>query len=98
MPIHALLKKHGVQAVFHGHDHFYAREELDGVVYQLVPQPANPRASLSAPRNAAEYGYTSGQLLGGSGYLRVDVGPRSARVEYVVTASGAVAAAYDLKP
>ena len=28
--------KHRVAAVFHGHDHLYARQERDGVVYQAT--------------------------------------------------------------
>ena len=28
--------------VFHGHDHLYARQDLDGIVYQEVPQPGTP--------------------------------------------------------
>jgi hypothetical protein len=41
-PIHALLVRQGVSAVFHGHDHLYARQELDGIAYQEVPQPSAP--------------------------------------------------------
>lgn len=40
-PVHKLLVENDVSAVFHGHDHFYAHQELDGIVYQLVPQPAH---------------------------------------------------------
>ena len=82
MPIHALLVKHGVSVVFHGHDHLYAREELDGMVYQEVPQPGHPNGGT---RSAGDYGYT-GQVRGSSGYLRVAVGPTEAEVEYVRTA------------
>jgi hypothetical protein len=32
MPIHQLLTTYGVNAVFHGHDHLYAMQELDGIV------------------------------------------------------------------
>ena len=80
-PIHQLLVNHGVAAVFHGHDHFYARQELDGVIYQLVPQPGH--AGSRVPRFAAEYGYREGVLLGGSGHLRVRVTSDGADVEYV---------------
>lgn len=81
-PIHRLLVETAVAAVFHGHDHLFARQELDGIVYQGVPQPAwagrgNPRAL------AAEYGYRQGDILSSSGYLRVAVSPPEARVEYV---------------
>ena len=84
MPIHPLLVRNRVAVVFHGHDHLYAREELDGLVYQEVPQPGN-RGGARAPRNAAAYGYRTGTILGGSGYLRVKVGPAAAAVEYVAT-------------
>ncbi|HMV46563.1 MAG TPA: hypothetical protein PLD20_05060 [Blastocatellia bacterium] len=42
LPIHQLLVKHKVSAVFHGHDHLFAKEELDGIVYQEVSQPGHP--------------------------------------------------------
>jgi len=82
-PIHQLLVDNPVSAVFHGHDHFYARQERDGVVYQLVPQPGNPR--YGAPRSAEEYSYRQGEMLNGPGYLRVTVSPRRATVEYVLS-------------
>ena len=80
LPIHRLLVKHGVELVFHGHDHFYARQELDGVVYQLVPQPAHRNARS---HHAQEYGYSRGEFLPSSGHLRVTVAPESLLVEYV---------------
>lgn len=42
MPIHDLLLKCGVNVMFHGHDHFYAKQEKDGIIYQLVLQPRTP--------------------------------------------------------
>ena len=42
MPIHQLLVQNQVTIVFHGHDHFYAKQDLDGIVYQEVPQPGDP--------------------------------------------------------
>lgn len=104
MPIHSLLRKHRVAVVFHGHDHLYAREELDGLIYQAVPQPGNP-GGAQPPRNAAEYGYRTGTILGGSGYLRVQVGPKRSLVEYVATSvandaqpGGRVLDRYELSP
>jgi hypothetical protein len=79
-PIHQLLVDTGVTAVFHGHDHLFAREELDGVVYQLVPQPGLGRNNT---RSAAEYGYTHGDVLGGAGIVRVRIAPNEAKVELV---------------
>jgi Calcineurin-like phosphoesterase len=80
MPIHSLLAKHHVNIVFHGHDHLYARQDLDGMVYQEVPQPGDPRGGT---RSAAEYGYKHGVILGSSGYLRVTVTPDRVTVNYV---------------
>ena len=80
-PIHDLLVEHGVDAVIHGHDHFYCRQELDGLVYQLVPQPGSP--ILQPPRQAEEYGYLSGTILPGSGHLRITVAPESLTVEFI---------------
>lgn len=83
MPIHDLLVKHHVSAVFHGHDHLYVHNQRDGVVYQCVPQPGNPRGNT---RTAAIYGYASGTVLGSPGHVRVRVGPDNATVEFVRTA------------
>lgn len=80
-PIHDLLAAHGGVIVFHGHDHLYARQERDGVIYQLVPQPGHGR--FDNIRSAAEYGYHSGVIQGASGILRVTVAPTGATVEYV---------------
>lgn len=80
-PIHKLLRRHGVAVVFHGHDHFFAHQELDGIVYQLVPQPSHPKArDINA--FAREYGYLTGDFLPGPGYLRVTVGSGIAKVAY----------------
>lgn len=79
-PIHELLVRNGVTAVFHGHDHLYVKQDLDGIVYQEVPQPGDPHGNT---RTAAEYGYKSGVLLGSSGHLRVHVSPTGAVVEYI---------------
>lgn len=81
-PIHELLKETGVSVVFHGHDHFYACQELDGIVYQLVPQPgrAVPAGVL---RQAEDYGYHQGTILSSPGYIRVAVSPKQTEVAYV---------------
>ncbi|MCP5111461.1 MAG: metallophosphoesterase family protein [bacterium] len=91
LPIHDLLVKHNVSVVFHGHDHMFAREELDGVIYQLVPQPGHSRGST---RSAAEYGYTNGEVLPSPGHVRVEVAPGEARVKYIRTEGGGARNAY----
>ena len=79
-PIHQLLVDHGASVVFHGHDHMFIKQDLDGIVYQLVPQPGHPR---SGTKSAEEYGYLSGEVQGSSGHVRVRVDGDSARVDYV---------------
>lgn len=100
-PVHALLVRTGVSIVFHGHDHLYARQELDGVVYQEVPQPG--LEGRPNPHLAAEYGYGKGDRLGSPGHLRVKVGPLAATVEYIRSipdsaVNGAVAHVYTVAP
>ena len=85
MPIHRLLTKHHVSAVFHGHDHLYVHEELNGIIYQCVPQPGNVNGGT---RSAAEYGYRAGTILGSPGHLRLSVAPTATRVEFVRAATG----------
>lgn len=84
MPIHDLLVANHVSAVFHGHDHLYVRQELDGIIYQEVPQPGHPKANA---RSAEAYGYRSGKVLPGSGILRVRVSASEAVVEFLVAGS-----------
>jgi hypothetical protein len=81
MPIHALLVKNKVSAVFHGHDHVFVRQELDGVVYQECPQPSITRYNNT--QLAQQYGYSHGDVRSSSGHLRVSVAPAQATVEYV---------------
>ncbi len=78
-PIHALLQRTGVSVVFHGHDHLYAHQQLDGIVYQEVPQPGH----RGDRHEGAAYGYRQGVIRGDAGLLRVDVTPERLRVEYL---------------
>lgn len=80
-PIHDLLLQYKVQAVFHGHDHFFAHQQRDGLVYQLVPQPGSFKYGNN--NQAAEYGYQSGKLLQAPGYLRVRLEKNQAIVDFV---------------
>ncbi|MCE5325889.1 MAG: SMP-30/gluconolactonase/LRE family protein [Planctomycetaceae bacterium] len=94
MPIHDLLVKNHVTIFFHGHDHFYARQDLDGVIYQLVPQPACPAGRAD---HGARYGYAKGVIKPSSGYLRVKVSPSQVQVQYVqpqATSAGAARLAH----
>ena len=82
MPIHQLLVKYGVTAVFHGHDHLYAKQVLDGVVYQEVPQPSAKNFS-SGSSLATEYHYLTGTIVSSSGHIRVTVSPDSITARYI---------------
>ena len=81
-PIHQLLVQYGVSVVFHGHDHIYAKQELDGIVYQEVPQPS-ARNTSSGANIAASYHYVAGTILSSAGHLRVTVAANRVAAEYV---------------
>ena len=78
LPIHDLMAANDVTVFFHGHDHLFARQQLDGVVYQELPSPADPNY---ADTNAQAY--RSGDVLPSSGRVRVTVSPQKVLVEYV---------------
>ena len=76
--IHQLMVDNGVTIFFQGHDHLFARQELDGVIYQTLPEPANPNYTLE---NAQAY--QSGDRLPNSGHLRVMISASGVQVDYV---------------
>jgi len=80
LPIHQLMVEYGVTIFFQGHDHVFARQELDGVTYLTTPYPADPHYAADKASN-----FTSGDVLPGSGYTRVTVSDAFVRVEYVRT-------------
>ena len=78
LPIHQLMATNNVTIFFQGHDHVFARQQLDGVVYQTLPEPADPSYALYN-----KDAYRSGDVLPNSGRVRVSVSPQKVRVEYV---------------
>ena len=78
-PVHQLMAAAGVDIFFHGHDHVFVYEALDGIVYQECPVPSNPRygEGFYSPS------YYKGVKVNNSGHLRVTVSPDSTRVDYV---------------
>lgn len=76
--IHDFLVDQGVSAVFHGHDHFFAKQDLDGIVYQMCPLPGDSSYSY-----VFTGGYKYGTLLPNSGHLQVSVTRKQVRVEYI---------------
>ena len=81
MPVHQLLAQNHVTIFFHAHDHLFAKETLDGVVYQEVPMAANANYGTGFPSNATDY--AGAQIIPNSGHLRVTVAPANVTVEYV---------------
>jgi len=78
LPIHQLMVKTGVTIFFQGHDHLFARQQKDGVVYQEVPNPAD--LTYTAFNSNA---YRSGDILPNTGHLLVTVAPDQVRVDYI---------------
>jgi len=78
-PIHTLLVENKVGFVFKGHDHLYVKQELDGIIYQTLPQPSHPGDKL----DVRQYGYLSGKGVGGSGFLKVRTEGALAYVDFI---------------
>ena len=72
------MVKNGVTIFFQGHDHLFAKQELDGVIYQEVPNPADN--TYTAFNKDA---YTSGDTMPNSGFLNVTVSPEQVKVDYI---------------
>jgi hypothetical protein len=79
-PIHRLMAANKVTIFFQGHDHVWVRQQLDGVTYQTLSEPADPNYSLFNSD-----AYTSGDKFPNTGYTRVNVSPSGVTVEYVRT-------------
>ncbi len=79
-PIHQLMVANGVSIFFQGQDHIWARQQLDGVIYQTLPEPADPFYSLYNSD-----AFLSGDKFPNTGYTRVTVSPATVKVDYVRT-------------
>ncbi len=82
MPIHALLKKYGVDAVFHGHDHVYANQQYDSLPYICLSQPGINQKRMSI-RHATEYGYTTGEILNHPAFIAVEIKEDKHTIKYI---------------
>ncbi len=80
MPIHQLMVKNGVKIFFQGHDHLFAKEQLDGLVYQETPMPSDTTYEIGMLANADAY---TDVILNGSGHLRVTVSSNCVKVDFV---------------
>lgn len=79
-PIHQVFIDTGVDIFFQGHDHLFAKEQLDGVVYQEVPMPSDNSYTLGYTANASAY---TDVKLEGTGHIKVSVTSNCVRVDYV---------------
>ena len=83
VPVHELLVQNHVAILFKAHDNFYARQELDGINYLMVPQPSF--AGDNRIRDLQTYGYKTGKFIGNTGHVRVMVTPGNVNIAYVRT-------------
>jgi hypothetical protein len=81
-PIHKLFVDNGVNIFFQGHDHLFAKEELDGVIYQEVPMPSDSSYEIGMLANADAY---TADTLDGAGHIRVKVKESCITVDFVRT-------------
>ena len=77
-PIHQIMAENNVTIFFQGHDHVFARQELDGVIYQTLPEPADPNYTLYFDED-----YRSGDKFPNSGHVRVTISPDGVSVDYL---------------
>lgn len=91
-PIHQLMRDTHVTIFFFGHDHVFAREKVDGIVYQSVQNPADNSytafnadafgpSSIAFPGADYDPGYAV--VLSNSGHLHVAVAADKVTVDYV---------------
>ena len=78
LPIHQLMVKNKVTIFFQGHDHIFAKQELDGIIYQSVPNPADDTYTAFN-----EDAYKTGVVYGNSGFLDVTVSDKGVKVDYI---------------
>jgi hypothetical protein len=76
--IQQLMADNGVTIFFQGHDHIFVKQELDGVIYQTLPEPANPYYTYKN-----DTAYKTGDKYPNSGHVRVTVSPENVKVDYV---------------
>lgn len=79
-PIQQVMNDTGVNIFFQGHDHLFAWEKVDGVVYQEVPMPSDSSYKIGVTDNGDAY---TDVILDGSGHLRVNVSPQCLTIDYI---------------
>ncbi len=79
LPVHQLMASNHVTMFVQGHDHIFAREQLDGVTYLTLPLPADNFYQLYNADAFTNALYKTNS----SGYVRFTVAPENVRVDYV---------------
>lgn len=74
--IHALMREHGVQIFFYGHDHVFVDMVVDGIHYAIP-------GSCGAPWKFSSEVTGYGKYWTNSGHARVHAGPGEVQVEFV---------------
>ena len=96
--VHQLLVDTKVTVFFQAHDHMFARETVDGVVYQEVPNPSDnsyfayncdayapPTLAWTGPAGYGKYDAAESVRLPNTGYLDVTVSDTGVHLEYIRT-------------
>ena len=78
-PIHQLMATNHVTMFVQGHDHIFVRQQLDGVTYLTLPNPADNNYSLFNSDAYTDYIYKTNN----SGYVRFTVSAANVKVDYV---------------
>src|SRR4030042_1621836 len=86
-PIRQVLIDNNVSAFFHGHDHQYAYEIRDEIVYQSLPAAGFSGNGFGIYHESNPY---TEKVLPSPGHLRVTVSPSQTTVDYVQTTGGGV--------
>ena len=76
--IQQIMADNHVTIFFQGHDHIFVKQELDGVIYQTLPEPANPFYTYEN-----ETAYKTGEKYPNSGRVRVSVSPDGVKIDYI---------------
>jgi hypothetical protein len=78
LPVHQLMAKNKVTIFFQGHDHIFVKQELDGVIYLELPEPADPNYALYN-----DDAYKSDVKYPNSGYVKVSISKENLKVDYI---------------
>jgi len=93
--IEQILVDNGVTAVFHGHDHQYAYEIRDGIVYQSLPAAGFSGNGFNIYNSSNSLTLSA---LPSPGHLRLTVSPTQTTVDYINTSSGDITYSYTIDP